>query len=55
MNLVSISIGGFADWGFGALRDAKVPLYVSFGIFSGIALISVANVLLIRPKSANVE
>ena len=28
MNLVSISCGGFADWGFGALRDAHVPLDV---------------------------
>ena len=26
MNLVSISCGGFADWGFGALRDRHVPL-----------------------------
>ena len=23
MNLVSISCGGFADWGFGALRDRR--------------------------------
>uniref|UniRef100_A0A7C2NXP2 MFS transporter n=1 Tax=Schlesneria paludicola TaxID=360056 RepID=A0A7C2NXP2_9PLAN len=55
MNLVSISIGGFADWGFGAVRDAKVPLHVVFGVFAGIALLSVINVLLIRPKAANVE
>ncbi|HTD66857.1 MAG TPA: MFS transporter [Candidatus Limnocylindria bacterium] len=50
MNLVSISCGGFADWGFGAMRDAKVPLNVIFGAFAGAAVISVVLVLLIRPK-----
>ena len=50
MNLVSISCGGFADWGFGALRDRDVPLNVIFGVFAGIALLSVVLVLLIRPK-----
>jgi len=55
MNLVSISCGGFADWGFGALRDRKVPLSVIFGAFAGIALLSVIIVLMIRPKSANAE
>jgi hypothetical protein len=49
MNLVSMTCGGFADWGFGALRDAAVPLNVSFGVFALIALISVFMVLLIRP------
>jgi MFS family permease len=55
MNLVSISCGGFADWGFGALRDANVPLPWIFGGFAGVALLSVIIVLMIRPKSANVE
>jgi len=50
MNLVSISCGGFADWGFGALRDRHVPLYVIFGVFAGLALVSVAIVLGIRPR-----
>ena len=50
MNLVSISCGGFADWGFGALRDARVPLGTIFGIFSGAAVVSVVLVLLIRPR-----
>lgn len=49
MNLVSISCGGFADWGFGALRDRGVPLNVIFGVFAGVALLSVVIVLLIRP------
>jgi MFS family permease len=52
MNLVSISCGGFADWGFGELRDREVPLNVIFGVFAAIALISVGIVLLIRPRAA---
>jgi MFS family permease len=50
MNLVSISCGGFADWGFGALRDQQVPLFVIFGVFALIALVSVGIVLAIRPR-----
>lgn len=50
MNFVSISCGGLADWGFGALRDAHVPLNVIFGAFAGAAALSVGLVLLIRPR-----
>jgi MFS family permease len=50
MNLVSISCGGFADWGFGVLRDRHVPLFGIFGIFAGAAVISIVLVLLIRPR-----
>jgi MFS family permease len=50
MNLVSISCGGIADWGFGALRDARVPLDAVFGAFSGVAVLSIVLVLLIRPR-----
>lgn len=50
MNLVSISCGGLADWGFGAMRDRGVPLNVIFGTFSGAAIASIALVLLIRPS-----
>lgn len=52
MNFVSISCGGLADWGFGVLRDRKVPLDVTFGLFSGLAIISVIMMLLIRPRSS---
>jgi MFS family permease len=48
MNLVSISCGGFGDWAFGALRDRDVPLNLIFGVFAGVALLSVGIVLLIR-------
>jgi MFS family permease len=50
MNLVSISCGGFADWGFGALRDRQVPLFGIFGVFASAAVISIVLVLLIRPR-----
>jgi MFS transporter, Spinster family, sphingosine-1-phosphate transporter len=50
MNFVSISCGGLADWGFGALRDRQVPLNVIFGVFAGLAILSIALVLLIKPR-----
>lgn len=50
MNFVSISCGGFGDVGFGFLRDRHVPLNMIFGLFGGIALLSIALVLLIRPR-----
>ncbi len=50
MNLVSISCGGFADWGFGLLRDRHVPLFGIFGVFAGVAVLSALLVLLIRPR-----
>ncbi len=49
MNLVSMSCGGLADWGFGVLRDWQIPLMMIFGLFASLALISVALVLMIRP------
>jgi len=52
MNLVSISCGGFADWGFGMLRDRQVPLFGIFSVFASAAVISILLVLLIRPRYA---
>lgn len=52
MNMVSISCGGLADWGFGRLRDQDVPLNVIFGLFAGAAIVSIVLVLLIRPQKA---
>ena len=52
MNLVSISCGGLADWGFGHLRDRHVPLNAIFGVFASAAVLSVVLVLCIRPKQA---
>lgn len=50
MNLVSVSCGGLADWGFGLLRDRQVPLLMIFGIFASVALLSAVLVLLIQPR-----
>ena len=50
MNLVSISCGGFGDIAFGALRDRHVPLNLIFGVFAGVALLSVVIVLMIKPQ-----
>jgi MFS family permease len=55
MNLVSISCGGFGDWGFGALRDRHVPLNLIFGVFAGVALLSIFIVLMIRPQDTEAE
>ncbi len=55
MNLVSISCGGLADWGFGTLRDRHVPLNVIFGAFAGTAIVSIALVLLIRPRKELID
>lgn len=55
MNMVSISCGGLADWGFGILRDAQVPLMAIFGVFAGVALLSIVLVLLIRPGYRDAE
>lgn len=50
MNLVSISCGGLADFWFGKMRDAKIPLNVIFGMFSLTVVASVVLILLVRPK-----
>jgi MFS family permease len=55
MNLVSISCGGFADWGFGVLRDQQVPLNIIFSVFAGAAIVSIVLVLLIRPSAKVTE
>jgi MFS family permease len=55
MNLVSISCGGFADWGFGALRDRAVPVHLIFGVFAGVALLSLFIVLCIKPAQESVS
>jgi sugar phosphate permease len=53
MNLVSISCGGIADWGFGKLRDDGVPLNIIFSLFAGAAIVSIGLVWMIRPKREN--
>lgn len=55
MNMVSMTCGGLADWGFGVLKDNKVPLPVTFGIFAGLAALSALLVLLIKPRPELVQ
>ncbi len=50
MNLVSISCGGFADWGFGAMRDLGVPINLIFTVFASVCVLSALIVLLIKPN-----
>jgi len=50
MIFVSISCGGLADWGFGHMRDIGIPLNAIFGVFAMACVVSVALVLLIRPR-----
>ncbi len=52
MNLVSISAGGFADKGFGIMRDRNIPLFGIFSVFACTAVVSVLLVLLIRPRES---
>lgn len=52
LNLVSLSCGGLGDWGFGILRDHRVPLPLIFGVFASIALASVLIVLQIKPRAS---
>jgi MFS family permease len=51
MNMVSIFFGGLIDKFFGRWQDSGVSVYFIFSVFSGIALFSLALVLLIRPKA----
>ena len=51
MNLISISCGGLADWGFGTMRDNNIPLSLIFGTFACVSVLSVLLILLIQPTS----
>lgn len=55
MNLVSISAGGFADKGFGIMRDRNIPLFGIFSVFACPAVVSVLLVLLIQPRNTEPE
>lgn len=55
MNLVSISAGGFADKGFGIMRDRNIPLFGIFSVFACTAVVSVLLVLLIQPRDTEPE
>jgi hypothetical protein len=50
MNLVAISCGGFADWGFGLMRDRGITINAIFAVFASFCVLSLVLVMLIRPK-----
>jgi MFS family permease len=50
MNLVSISCGGLADWGFGIMRTNGWSLFSIFSVFASCAILSIVLVLLIKPR-----
>lgn len=52
MNMVSITFGGFADWGFGLMRDRGFSLFVIFSVFASAAVLSAVLVLLIKPQES---
>jgi MFS transporter, Spinster family, sphingosine-1-phosphate transporter len=52
MNLVSISVGGWAVRKIGGLRDAGTPPSVIFSLCAAAAAVSVVIVLLIQPRIA---
>ncbi len=49
MNLVSISCGGFADLGYGVMRDHGLPLNGIFAMFALLAVVAAVLMALIRP------
>jgi dipeptide/tripeptide permease len=53
MNMISISCGGLADWGFGKMLDMKLPMTTIFGAFAACCVVSIAIVLSIRPRLAS--
>ncbi len=55
MNLVSISCGGLADWGFGMMRDRGLPLAAIFSVFASAAVVSVVLVWRIRPTQTDAQ
>lgn len=54
INLVSITCGGFADLGFGQLRDRGVPREAFAGL-AALAAVAAGLMLMIRPRRELVE
>ena len=55
MNFVSISCGGFADWGFGLMRDRGISINAIFSVFASFCVVSLVLVLLIRPRERSIQ
>ena len=55
MNLVSISVGAGATVVLGWMRDHGIKFSIAFAVSAAVALLSVALILLIKPKTDNLE
>ncbi len=53
MNLVAISCGGFADWGFGLMRDRGLTVNAIFMAFGSLCILSLVLMLMIRPRRSD--
>jgi len=55
MNLVSISVGAGATVGLGWMRDHGIKFSVAFAVSAAVALLSAGLILLVKPRTANLE
>ena len=55
MNLVSISVGAGATVALGWMRDHHVKFSVAFAVSAAVALLSVGLILMVRPRTENLE
>jgi len=55
MNLVSISVGAGATVVLGWMRDHHVKFPVAFAVSAAVALLSVGLILLVKPRTENIE
>jgi MFS family permease len=55
MNLVSISVGAGATVALGWMRDHGIKFSIAFAVSAAVALLSAALILLVKPKTDNLE
>ena len=55
MNLVSISVGAAATLLLGWMRDRGIKFSVAFAVSAAVALLSAGLILLVRPRTQNLE
>jgi MFS family permease len=55
MNLVSISVGAGATVALGWMRDHGIKFSVAFAVSAVVALLSAGLILLVKPRTANLE
>ena len=53
MNLISVSLGGVADYGFGMLRKNDVGTGVIFAGFAAAVVVAIVCMLLIKPRNTD--